>query len=193
MGIESTPRSSATRLFALLLALLLPVVLSAQPTTVGGRSTEDEALFKSTPLTSRLGDLDKALPPVERPINPATYRLGPNDQLLLSLPIMDGEIPLTVAMDNTLLLPRGLALLNVEGMTLDLLRRTVDSLYRARSSSYRSLSLSLLKPRMVYVNVSGDVLVPGRYILSAADRVNSAIYAANKISETLPLTEPSSA
>ena len=171
-----------------MLALALPLRLGAQP-TAGAKTTEDD-LFKTPPQSARTSDFGKTLPPVERPINPATYRLGPNDQLLLSLPIVEpGEFPLTVAMDNTLLLPRGFALLNVEGMTLEGLRRTVDSLFRARSSTYRNLGLSLIKPRMVYVAVSGDVLIPGRYVLSAADRVTTAIYAANTISETLPVTE----
>jgi protein involved in polysaccharide export with SLBB domain len=176
------------RLFLAMLALALPLRLAAQPT--GGAKTTEDDLFKTTPLPTRTSDFGKALPPVERPINPATYRLGPNDQLLLSLPIVEpGEFPLTIAMDNTLQLPRGFALLDVEGMTLERLRRTVDSLFRSRSSTYRNLSLSLVKPRMVYVTVSGDVLIPGRYVLSAADRVTTAIYAANTISETLPATE----
>ncbi len=173
----------------LLLLVVVPCSLSAQQIVPGSRTQEDPSIFKveRSPITSS-GSSD--LPPIERPIDAETYRLGPNDQLVISLPLIEpGEFPLVVSLDNTLLLPRGFALLDVQGMTLAGLRRMVDSLYRARSSSYRNVGVALVKPRSIYVNVSGDILNPGRLVLTAADRVTTAIDLANKVSNDLPLEQ----
>jgi len=171
----------------LVLLVVLPLSLSAQPVVPGARSQEEQSVFKRTETANPLANLSSELPPVERPIDPEVYQLGPNDQLILSLPLIEpGEFPLVVSMDNTLLLPRGFALLDVDGMTLARLRRAVDSLFRARSSSYRNVSISLVKPRSIYVTVNGSVLSPGRYVLTAADRVSTAIDLANTVSEDIP-------
>lgn len=171
----------------LVLLVVLPFSLSAQTVTSGSRSQEEQSILKRTETANPLSNLSRDLPPVERPVDANLYRMGPNDQLILSLPLMEpGEFPLVVSIDNTLLLPRGFALVNVEGMTLARLRQTVDSLFRARSSSYRNVGLSLVRPRSIYVNVSGNVLSPGRLVLTAADRVTTAIDIANTVSEDVP-------
>ncbi len=173
----------------LLLLVVVPFSLHAQPVSTGSRTQDETSIFRAerSPATS---SSTGQLPPIERPIDAETYRLGPNDQLVLSLPLIEpGEFPLVVGLDNTLLLPRGFALLDVRGMTLASLRRTVDSLYRARSSSYRNVTVALVKPRSIYVTVSGDVVSPGRMVLTAADRVTTAIDLASRISEELPIEQ----
>ncbi|MEO5930645.1 MAG: SLBB domain-containing protein [Candidatus Kapaibacterium sp.] len=188
MPISSIRRHVVPWLLLLHLLVLVPWTLAAQ-TTVGGKVKEDEAVFKKADAPSS-GSLGAALPPVERAINPETYYLGPTDQLLLSIPIIEqGEFPIVISMDNTVLIPRGLGLVNVEGVTLARFRRIIDSLFRARSANLKNVAVSLVKPRLIFVTVSGDVAVPRRYVLSAANRVTTAIDAANTIGEDLPLTQ----
>lgn len=170
--------------FAALVALMLwascVASVLAQPTPTPKSSGDDLIIKKSD--QSRSG-ASQELPPVERPIDPALYYLGPNDQLMLSVPLIEGgEFPIVVAMDNTIMLPRGFPLVDTRNMTLARLRHTVDSMFRARSSSYRNVVLSLVKPRSIYVSVSGDVLFPDRYVVTAADRATTVIDLANRIS-----------
>ncbi len=164
-------------------AILLPALLVAQPSSPVGKSKDDDLILKKSDGQSRSSAVGADLPPIERPIDPTRYMLGPNDQLLLSIPLIEGgEYPIVVSLDNTILLPRGFPLVNVRGMSLARLREYVDSLYRARSASYRNVNISLVKPRSIYVSVTGDVLFPDRYVLTAADRPTTAIDIANKIS-----------
>lgn len=181
-----TDSSYRSPLLSVLLALcvcgiLAPAVTTAQPTPSKGGG--DDLVLKKTEGQGRSSQFGAELPPVERSVDPAQYRLGPNDQLLLALPMIEaGEYPLVVSADNNVLLPRGFPLINVRGMTLERLRFVVDSLYRARSSSYRNVTISLVRPRSIYVSVTGDVLFPDRYVLTASDRATTAIDVANRVS-----------
>ncbi len=171
-------------LFALcVLGMLASAVATAQPTPSASKGGGDDLVLKKTEGQGRSSQFGAELPPVERSVDPAQYRLGPNDQLLLALPMIEaGEYPLVVSADNNVLLPRGFPLVNVRGMTLERLRAVVDSLYRARSSSYRNVTVSLVRPRSIYVSVTGDVLFPDRYVLTASDRATTAIDIANRVS-----------
>lgn len=183
MSVLPIRSRSAVRLLPLLTFLALTLQLHAQPASTG-RSSDEEMILKKTDVPGRSANTE--LPPVERPIDPARYRLGPNDQLVLVIPLFEGgEYPIIVSLDNTVVLPRGFPLVDVRGMTLARLRQTVDSLFRTRSSSYKNVGLSLVKPRSIYVTVSGDVLFPGRYVLTAADRPTTAIDIANKLPEIM--------
>lgn len=165
----------------------------AQPEPVTGdapASSGSKSLFGSM----QAGTLGKSkdIAPIERRVDPETYRLGPNDQLLLAIPALEGEnstggYPLSVGMDNMLLLPRGFPMIDVNGMTLAALRRTADSLFQIRGGkAFQGATISLLAPRTIFVTVSGDVLSPGPYIFTAADRVTTTLIAVNRIPENLP-------
>lgn len=181
---------------AVLLLLLIAgaATLLAQPKPVTGEQTTSAGSQESPFGKMEAGkavDLKEILP-VERQINAATYRLGPTDQLILSIPGFEqtngGQFPLVVGMDNTVLLPRGLPLVDVRGMTLAAFRQTVDSLFQVRGGKlYQSgVAVALISPRAIYVRVSGDVPSPGPYVLSAADRASTAIGAANRLPKNLP-------
>jgi protein involved in polysaccharide export with SLBB domain len=170
-------------LFAVALSARLMVIAQPGGAIVPGIKG-GELPFSGSSMSSRqtlLSQLGTASP-VERPINPESYLLGPTDQLLLSIPTEMADIPLVVSLDNTISVPPGFGLIDVRGMTLAGFRRKVDSMFRARSSNAKNVGVSLLKPRAIYVTVRGDVLNPGRMILTAADRVSTAIDAANQIS-----------
>ncbi len=180
-------RHASVVLFALFLTATATV--SAQPTTrpFPSTSTIDRDALKPLAGTSSDATASGELPAIERAVDPATYRVGPFDQLLLAIrnPALDDQyVPLSVTADDRVILPRGGAV-DVTGMSIRELERTVDSLYTSRSSHY-SISLALLKPRRIYVDVKGDVLNPGRYVFTAADRVTTAIDAANRVQESTP-------
>ena len=68
---------------------------------------------------------------------------------------------------------------DVEDLTLDQAKERIVALVRRKVRS-AAITVTLTKPRMVVVHVHGQVLHPGSYILSAADRVDQAIEEANK-------------
>ncbi len=181
---------SFRRLFPLLLcvsALLCPGVFAvAQPgtgtTTSGPTSGGDlqkilqgESAADQFPSTTEQQGL-----PIERRVNPDVYRVGPNDQLVISPSGLSDPIPVVVGLDNFLLVPR-FRPVDVNGLTLSELESRLDSMYKARSSTYGDIHLSLLKPRAIYVTVSGNVIAPGQYIVTSADRATTAINLAGKI------------
>jgi protein involved in polysaccharide export with SLBB domain len=180
-------------LFAALFLANLTGLLRAQPKSAPAPSpvvgtTSGESIF-SSPDKGLTSDRTGPTAPIERPVDPTTYRLGPNDQLLLSIPFLEAEVPLYVTLDNSLALPRGFGLINVGGMTLADLRRTVDSLYRSRSRNYAGVGVVLMKPRSIYVTVRGDVVNPNRFVLTAANLVTTAIDMANQIPDDLSESE----
>lgn len=181
------------RLLSLLLGIaLLPFAFwtaAAQPGT-GGTSTPtsggdlQKLLGGQTAAEQFTASRDQQGLPLERRINPDVYRVGPNDQLVISASGLSDPIPVVIGLDNFLIVPR-FRPVNVEGLTLSQLERILDSIYSARSSMYGDIHLSLLKPRTIYVTVAGNVIAPGRYIVSSADRATTAIDLASKIPEEL--------
>lgn len=171
-------------LFALIL-LLSGTPSTAQPDTpptAGGNTLDDLLGGENAPSFPTTGSQEM---PVERSVDPNSYRVGPNDQLMISSTGNAFSIPVVVGYDNTIVLPRGIAPLNVEGMTLTQLRHSLDSVFRARSAGYGTISVSLVKPRVIYVTVTGNVIAPGRYVVTSADRATTAIALANQIPEEL--------
>lgn len=130
-----------------------------------------------------------AFPALDAPVDPDTYRVGPFDQLVITIPQLQSNVPLVVSPDNQVILPRGFAPLDVGGMTLSELKDTVTQLYQARSNSYRNVVISLAVPRRVRVRVVGDVLASGSLVLTAADRVSTAVDAANTPGDRLSKPE----
>lgn len=122
--------------------------------------------------------------PVERRVNPDVYRVGPNDQLVISATGVAEPIPVVVGLDNMLIIPR-FRPVDVNGLTLSELEARVDSLFKARSATYGDINISLLRPRAIYVTVSGNVIAPNTYIVTSADRSTTAISLANKVPEEL--------
>ncbi len=123
------------------------------------------------------------LSPVERRVNPEQYYVGPNDYLVITTNIL--TFPAVVGFDNQLVLPRGLQPLDVDGLTLAEVSDTLENIFRNRTSEYGTVRVSLQKPRSIYVTVGGNIVVPGRYLLTSADRVTTAVDLANRVPEEL--------
>lgn len=185
-------RYRTAKILAIVVLLLLPALLVAQPTLPGGRSGTEQSVSKTLEQKTPNSDAIKDIAPLEAPVNPKTYRVGPNDQLLLSIPAMELQYSLTIGPDNSLVLPRDFPMLHVGGMTLEELRDTLQYIYQRRSSVNKNVAIALVRPRPIRVRVTGDVLLPGTYVLTGADRVTTAIDAANTIRTDLPSDQRSS-
>lgn len=184
--------------YSLLFILVLNIGL-AQDSGVkqlGGASNESIFTSSKSQTSNPFKDISSSLiNPIERVIDPEEYMLGPNDQLILSIPVLDdANVPLIVSSDNSIVLPRGFGIISLKGKSLKALRKTVDSLFVLRSKAYSNISVSLLKPRSIYVTVTGFVRNPGRFVMTATDRVTTAIAFANQIqkedkAKSIPIIE----
>ena len=181
-----TPASRTASLAVLLFLslFLLQTRLGAQPTDKPVTGTDIRKMFGEEEGTSRFPTTNLSeLNPVERRVDPAYYYVGPNDYLMVSTDL--AAFPVVVGMDNILVLPRGLTPVDVNGMTLAELEDTLQTVFGRRSAGFGTVKVSLQMPRAIFVNVGGNVIAPGRYIMTSADRVTTAIDAANQVPEEL--------
>ncbi|HUU26376.1 MAG TPA: polysaccharide biosynthesis/export family protein [archaeon] len=119
--------------------------------------------------------------PLEGKIDRESYRLGPGDEVDVSIwgAEEDQSYQLFISAEGRLLVP-SVGPLDLAGMTLvegeELLRQKLSYYY-----SNARISLSLINPRSFRVFAVGAVNEPGTYILSAVDRVGDLIRSAGGI------------
>ncbi|MGE5480610.1 MAG: SLBB domain-containing protein [Chloroflexota bacterium] len=120
--------------------------------------------------------------PVSSYINPAKYRLGPGDVLFYFIfPIDPAGKQIIVNADNTVIFPR-IGSINVNGKTLTQLQDTLASIYKERNPDAR-VSLSIKRPRVCFVTISGNILFPSSYTLPANYRVSTLYELANQMQQ----------
>jgi polysaccharide biosynthesis/export protein len=126
---------------------------------------------------SLLDELKKAMP-LEGPVDPKQYFLGPND--ILSINVW-GRIPfeykIAISPEGTLLVPN-FGVIDVKGRTLQEIKTIVPQAL-GRTFIQGSITVTLLKSRIFMVHVGGVVDNPGSFFASATQRVDHAIYLAN--------------
>ena len=119
-------------------------------------------------------------PALEGPIDPAKYSVGPSDMLTVSVwgPV-SFSVTLTVTPDGNLIVPT-VGVLNVAGRTLDEVKRSVR---QSVSSKYTvgEITTTLIRARSFLVNVTGNILNPGQFEMTPADRVEKAIVDASRV------------
>jgi polysaccharide biosynthesis/export protein len=119
-------------------------------------------------------DRFSALTPLDGPIEPSKYFIGPNDLLTISV---WGEIPFTY---SGLVNPEGafaiptVGLIPVHGLPLNQVREIVTQAVRKQYIS-GEITLTLDQPRIFNVHVSGAIRHPGAYQASAVDRVDRLV------------------
>ncbi len=163
----------------LLLAILAPALLPAQtndPTT-GGRyygTTGERVPYDTAGQRDARQRSMEAVLLLERPVDPSTYIVGPNDVLLLSIPSADlRPIELTVFPDGSVVVPR-VGSVPVADMTLrDASSRVLDHVARIYRSSGASVSLKGM--RQFKVSVLGDVRRPSLVVATPATRLSEVI------------------
>jgi protein involved in polysaccharide export with SLBB domain len=112
---------------------------------------------------------------------PEGYLLGPGDVLgVYLLGKSQQEMQLTVAADGRIYLPAA-GVVAVAGHTLDEARDLINDSLAKVFSGYH-LQLMLIAPKMVSIDVAGEVRRPGRFSLSALNTVLEALSIAGGIS-----------
>jgi protein involved in polysaccharide export with SLBB domain len=168
------------------LALGLAIVLTVS--TASGQKNRFELFEKKTQLTEEQETRNKTVPstsreriPLDGRIDPGVYRLGPGDEVDIS--VWSGEsyrsLILFVSAEGRLLVPPA-GPLDVSGMTL----AEADSFVNRQLSVYLSegrVSLSLINPRLFRTFAVGAVGRPGTYVHSAVDRVSDVVESAGGI------------
>jgi protein involved in polysaccharide export with SLBB domain len=143
------------------------------------RSLDDIDLMSTEKTSAASVQMPPAGVALESPVNPETYFVGPSDVIAVNIwmspPV---NYPLTVTPEGTLIIPT-VGELKVTGMTL---AKAKELIIREARKKYLSVDISatLVRPRPLVVSVSGTVLNPGLFTLSAVDRVNKAVDEANK-------------
>lgn len=161
------------RCLALLVGMAIFALLSyGQVGRLGEISTASEEKIPSS-IVQPVGVALEAV------IDPETYVVGPSDQIAVNIwtspPL---SFMLTVTPEGTLIVPT-IGELKVADLTLQQGKGKVLSEIRKKYIS-ATATVTLIVPRHVVVTVTGNVLSPGSLVLSATDRVNTAIQEANK-------------
>jgi protein involved in polysaccharide export with SLBB domain len=120
--------------------------------------------------------MSDAMPPVplDRALDPGTYRLGPGDQLALSAGgISDWNVLVTVGPEGTVRVPN-LGVRRVAGRTLEEVRRDLSAALQ-QYFPHAPVQVALARPRSFKVVVAGDVARPGTVTLGGPGRVFDAV------------------
>lgn len=114
--------------------------------------------------------------PLAGPVDPATYRVGPGDLLLLQFwGRVSQSLALEVNPEGTLMVPNG-GTVRVDGRTLAEVRDEVLARLKGRFIGV-NMDLRLARPRMFRVYATGQVRQPGPMVATGAERVGDVLTA----------------
>ncbi len=119
-------------------------------------------------------------PPLEAPIDPAKYRIGPSDVLTIAIwgPV-NFSSSLTVTPEGNLIIPT-VGVLKVAGETLDEAKRLIKQAVKVKYP-VGEVTTTLIRLRSFLVTVTGNVLNPGQYQATPADRVERVVVSARRV------------
>lgn len=123
-----------------------------------------------------LSDKAPSAPPVD-------YRLGPGDELIISL-WNAGELQksYTISKDGSIF-PQLVGKIYLQGQTMEAAAKTITSKFRKVVPANTSIDVQLGKARTIRVTIIGEVKKPGTYTISAFNTALNALYRAGGISE----------
>jgi len=126
-----------------------------------------------TPITGKEVSLDA-------PVSPADYYVGPGDVLSLNIwtssPVQN---ELTVTPEGTLLI-QNVGSVNARDLTLEALKASVVNLVNKKYPR-SEVTLTLISPRKVSVQIVGQVFNEGTYEMRSVQRVSDLILKANEL------------
>ena len=124
--------------------------------------------------------------PMDSPLDPAEYVVGPGDVLAINIwssaPV---EHRLTVTPEGILLIPN-VGAAEVKGMTLEMVKTNIGGRIQGRYPN-ATVSVTLLTPRKVVVQIVGNVLYETNYEMQAVQRVGNLITVANNVPSGQPI------
>jgi polysaccharide export outer membrane protein len=174
--------------------VLSPMPSNAQRGAVEGfnRNTERESsrrtpsalrglvpnIFDPNIMDQDVIDLRLITPPLERPINPDDYVVGPGDNLFVSFSNVTPGFALTITPEGLLVIP-SVGEIDVKGLSLSALKIKVEEKARPQ---YRTgeISTTLLYPRQFRITIAGSVNIPGGMVATPVDRVSDVLFMANR-------------
>jgi protein involved in polysaccharide export with SLBB domain len=119
---------------------------------------------------------------LEGTVEAEKYFVGPSDKIALNIWISPAvNFVLTVTPEGTLIIPT-VGEIKVADKTLAEVKKIVYVEVRKKYLT-SELTITLIEPRPIIVTVSGNVLNPALYTLSAVDRVDKAIQSANMVAQ----------
>lgn len=176
------------------IVLASPVSVTAQRGAVEGfnRNSERESgrrtnsalrglvpnIFDPNIMDQDIIDLRLITPPLERPIDPNEYLVGPGDNLFISFSNVTPGFALTITPEGVLVIP-SVGEIDAKGLTLTALKERVVEKARPQ---YRSgeISTTLLYPRQFRITIAGSVNSPGGMVATPVDRVSDVLLLANR-------------
>ncbi len=114
---------------------------------------------------------------------PLDYRLGPGDEIIVSL-WNAGELQqtYTIGKDGSIF-PRTVGKIYLHGLTLAEAQQVITSRFRKVSPSNTNIDVQLGKARTIRVTIIGEVRKPGTYTLSAFNDALNAIFRSGGITD----------
>ena len=127
--------------------------------------------------------LDTRLVPMDAPLDPAEYTVGPGDILSLNIwSAAPSDHQLQVTPEGILLVPN-VGAISIRDLTLEAVRKKVLPLIQKKFPG-AEVSLTLLAPRKISVQISGQVMSEGMQEMSSVQRVDHLITTANALAPT---------
>lgn len=123
--------------------------------------------------------------PMEGPVHPERYTVGPSDVFQLGLwGPFSVSYPVTVTPEGTIIIPT-VGEVPVAGMKLS---EAKDKVLQKVRTKYLSgdVTFTLLKPRSIVVTLRGTVLRQGQYVVSAVDRVEKLLFLGANVESSRP-------
>jgi len=124
-----------------------------------------------------LGKLKKLIP-LDGPVNPDEYMVGPNDVLSINI---WGDLPfsfnLPVSPEGSIIIPQ-IGIVKVGNKKLSVVKKEVENQLR-KNFLKGEITTTLIMPRIFNVYVSGLVNNPGTFYASSVQRIDYALYLAN--------------
>src|SRR5512137_2051020 len=144
---------------------------SGSPSTPGATAPEQEALRLEQPRSQQPSP---TATPVDEPVDPARYVLGPNDVLELHFwGVENFRLRVTVDLEGRAFVPK-VGYLALQGKTLAEAQVTLEK-FVARYFPKLAFGVRLAEPRTFLVQVVDAVNRPGSYPARALDRVASVL------------------
>ncbi|MCU0331718.1 MAG: SLBB domain-containing protein [Candidatus Kapabacteria bacterium] len=112
--------------------------------------------------------------PTDNVVDATVYRLGPGDILAWGTTGLDVSEKLAIVGPENAIVFERFGLIGVSGMTIQRLRDSLSALVKARTPSI-DVWLTLRRPRLIFVRVSGAVPFPGMYKVPASMRVSTLL------------------
>lgn len=173
-------------LAAFLSIFFIGAIAAAQSPTPGALDQDINKLFDrektGTDAFASPAVLDKLI--YERAVNPDTYLCGAGDVLTMTMLFpLTLQYQMPVSADGAVNIPKyGTVLVNKK--TIRQAEKDIQAALAAKNAMAK-VSLSLFKPRSIYVTVRGEVESPGLLAVNAATPVSIAVELANAPTESV--------